>query len=71
MTATERWKQIPTQEFVALGMQNLAYIKQVTVDERAAFAIHAADGTLMAVMDSRDLAEAAMRQHELEPLSVH
>jgi hypothetical protein len=71
MTAIERWKQIPTQEFVALGMQNLAYIKSVTVNDRAAFAIHAADGTLMAVVDSRELAEAAVRQHELEPLSVH
>lgn len=71
MTATERWKQIPAQEFVALGMQNLAYIKAVTADDHPAFAIHAADGTLMAVMASRDLAEAAVRQHELEPLSVH
>lgn len=71
MTATERWKQIPTQEFVSLGMQNLAYIKPVVVDDHAAFAIHAADGTIMAVMNDRRLAEAAVRQHDLEPVSVH
>ena len=71
MTAIEKWKQIPAQEFVALGVQNLAYIKPMTVNDHAAFAIHAADGTLMAVVENRDLADAAVRQHELEPLSVH
>ncbi|HEX4113516.1 MAG TPA: DUF1150 family protein [Stellaceae bacterium] len=71
MTVTERWKQLPTQEFVALGVQNLAYIKPVTVNDHLAFAIHAADGTPMAVLDDRLVAEAAIRQHDLEPLSVH
>jgi hypothetical protein len=71
MTATEKWKQIPPQEFVALGMQNLAYIKQVVINDQVAYAIHAADGTPMAVMNDRVVAEAAVRQHELEPLSVH
>ncbi|HEY5210400.1 MAG TPA: DUF1150 family protein [Stellaceae bacterium] len=71
MTAMERWKQLPAQEFVTLGMQNLAYIKPVTVNDHLAFAIHAADGTPMAVLDDRLIAEAAIRQHELEPLSVH
>lgn len=71
MTATEKWNQLPAQEFIALGMQNVAYIKQVTVNDHLAFAIHAADGTPMAVMDDRRVAEAAVRQHDLEPLSVH
>jgi hypothetical protein len=71
MTAIERWKQLPVQEFVALGMQNVAYIKPVTVNDHLAFAIHAADGTPMAVLDDRLIAAAAVRQHDLEPLSVH
>lgn len=71
MTAIERWKQLPNPEFVALGIQNLAYIKPVTVNDHLAFAIHAADGTPMAVMNDRNIAEAAVRQHELEPVSVH
>jgi len=36
-----------------------------------AFAVHAADGTQMAVIADRDIAFAVVRQHELEPLSVH
>lgn len=71
MTAIERWKQLPAQEFIALGLQNLAYLKPVTVNDHLAFSVHAADGTPMAVIDNRDLAEAAVRQHELEPVSVH
>jgi hypothetical protein len=71
MTATEKWKQLPNQEFVALGMQHLAYIKAVTVNDHLAYAIHAADGTPMAMMDDRAVAEAAVRQHDLEPVSVH
>lgn len=71
MTATEKWKQLPAQEFVALGLQNLAYLKPVTLNDHLAFSVHAADGTPMAVIDNRALAEAAVRQHDLEPVSVH
>lgn len=71
MTAVEKWKQLPAQEFVALGLQNLAYLKPVTVNDHLAFSVHAADGTPMAVIDNRALAEAAVRQHDLEPVSVH
>jgi len=71
MNAMERWKQITPQEFSILGMQNLAYIKPITVNDGLAFAIHAADGTPMAVMTERQIAEAAIRQHDLEPVSVH
>jgi hypothetical protein len=46
-------------------------IKPVTVNDHLAFAIHAADGTPMAVLDDRLIAAAAVRQHDLEPLSVH
>jgi hypothetical protein len=35
------------------------------------FALHAADGRRVAVVDSRDMAFVAARQHELEPVSVH
>jgi hypothetical protein len=71
MTAIEKWKQLPAQEFVALGLQNLAYLKPVTMNDHLAFSVHAADGTPMAVIDNRALAEAAVRQHDLEPVSVH
>ena len=49
----------------------VAYIKAVIVDGARAYAIHAADGTALAIVKNRDVAFAAVRQHELEPVSVH
>ena len=67
----EKYQPIPPQEFTALGMQHLAYVKPITVNDQVMFAIHAADGTQMAVLPDRHVAEAAVRQNELEPVSVH
>jgi hypothetical protein len=71
MNQVEKLRHISAQEFVHLGMQDLAYIKEVEVSGEHGFAIHAADGTQMAVIRDRDVAVAAVRQHDLEPLSVH
>lgn len=53
------------------GMPDIAFIKRVTVNDEINWSIHAADGTQMGIAPSRDLAFAAVKQHELEPLSVH
>jgi hypothetical protein len=52
-------------------MQDIAYIKRVVVNDGAGYAVHAADGTQIAVLADRDIAFATVRQHDLEPLSVH
>ena len=67
----QKLRQISAQEFALLGMQDVAYIRRVVVTDEAGFAIHAADGTEVAVLPSRDLAFATVRQHDLEPVSVH
>ena len=59
------------QDFRALGMAQLAYVKPITADGRIAYSVHAADGTEIAVMADRAVACATVRQHDLEPLSVH
>ena len=67
----QKLRQISAQEFALLGMQDVAYIRRVVVNDEPGFAIHAADGTEVAVLPSRDLAFATVRQHDLEPVSVH
>ena len=59
------------QDFRALGLAQLAYVKAIKADGRIAYSVHAADGTEIAVMADRAIACAAVRQHDLEPLSVH
>lgn len=64
-------RRLSPSELGMLGMADLAYIKPVVVDGTEAFAVHAADGTEMAVIADREVAFAVVRQHELEPVSVH
>ncbi len=59
------------QAFAALGLQDVAYIKPVVRNGVKRVAVHAADGTEVALVDSRELAMALVRQHGLEPLSAH
>ncbi len=74
-----------TQEFAFLGGGRIAYIKPVKAREMKRlfpqledlpegvdlFALHAADGTPIALADSRPGAVANARQQELELVSVH
>lgn len=57
--------------FGALGIGHIAYVRPIRVDGEAAFAIHAADGTRMGVAPEQAVAFAAIREHAMEPLSLH
>jgi hypothetical protein len=67
----EQMRQMTANDLAMFGMQDIAYVKPVVVDGNAGFAIHAADGTQMALLGDRDIAFAVVRQNELEPVSVH
>jgi hypothetical protein len=71
MDRIERIRQISARELALFGMQDLAYVKPVVVDGTFGYAVHAADGTQIALLADRDVAFATVRQHDLEPLSVH
>ena len=71
MQSIEGLRQLTATELGLLGMNDIAYIKPVIEDGVAGFAVHAADGTRMAVITNRDLAFAVVRQNDMEPVSVH
>jgi hypothetical protein len=71
MNSIERINYMSASELALLGVQDLAYIKRVVIDGATGYAVHAADGTEIAVLPDRDVAFATVRQHDLEPLSVH
>lgn len=64
-------RSLSSRELYALGVQQLAYVKKVSENGAEAYAVFAADGTQLGVMATRELAFAALKQHDLEPLSVH
>ena len=68
---TDKLRHISPQEFAHFGMQDVAFVRRAVIDEKVCWAIHAADGTEIATMSDRDVALATVRQHDLEPLSVH
>jgi hypothetical protein len=64
-------RHLSAEQLGALGVSHIAYVKPVVVNGEQGFAIHAADGTPMAVAGDRNVAVAAIIQHEMQPLSVH
>jgi hypothetical protein len=64
-------RHISTEQLAQLGMQQIAYVKPVVVNGAACFAVHAADGTPMAIAGGLDVAVAAIEQHEMVPAQVH
>lgn len=69
--STEFFKTLSAQDFRNFGVQQIAYIRPVLVQDKTAYAIHAADGTPLSVMDTHDTAVIAVRHNDLEPFTVH
>ena len=64
-------RHLTENQLMQLGVSELAYVKPVFVEGSRAYAIHAADGSPMAVTDDQEVAIAAIRQHEMEAALVH
>jgi hypothetical protein len=71
MNKGERIRQMSARELALFGMQDVAYVKRAVVNGAPGYTAHAADGTQIAGFADRVLAFATLRQHDLEPLSVH
>jgi len=64
-------RHLSAAQLGALGVSHIAYVKPVVLNGEHGFAIHAADGTPMAVAGDRQVAMAAILQHDMLALSVH
>jgi len=64
-------KTLSARELGSFGIEDVAYVKSVTIDGQKLHAIHAADGTPLTVVADRNLAFATVRQHDMQPASVH
>jgi hypothetical protein len=58
-------------EWARYGIKTMIYIKPVDVDHKVYHALYAADGTQLILVESRAVAEATIREHSLQALSVH
>jgi hypothetical protein len=64
-------RHISIEQLARLGVSQIAYVKPIVMNGAQAFAIHAADGTPMAVAGNRDVAIAAVHQQEMLATLVH
>ena len=64
-------RHLSVEDLARLGVSQIAYVKPVMMNGSPAFAIHAADGTPMAVTGNREVAISAIIQHEMLPTLVH
>ncbi len=64
-------KTLSARDLGSFGIEDIAYVKSVTIDGQNLHAIHAADGTPLTVVTERELAFATVRQHDMSPASVH
>jgi len=64
-------RHITAEQLAGRGVSQIAYVKPVMMNGTTAYAIHAADGTQMAIAGDQDLAVAAIHQHEMLATLVH
>jgi hypothetical protein len=64
-------RHISSAQLERFGIDEIAFVKPLMTENGKAFAIHAADGTPMAIASSSSLAEAAIIQNDMLPTLVH
>ncbi len=59
------------QDFTEWGLSEVAYIKAVEMDGRTVYAVFAANGQQLGLMENRNAAYAAMFENDLDPIALH
>jgi hypothetical protein len=72
-TVREFLKGLSPRDFLKIGVDEIAYVRSIAIPgaARTAYAIYAADGTQLSVLDSLDMAIATLRHNELVPVTLH
>jgi hypothetical protein len=64
-------KQLSPSDWLAFGLNDIAYLRPTTADGQSVYAIHAADGSQVALVATREIGIDMLRQHDLEPVPLH
>lgn len=64
-------REFSSDGFEGLGFPEHAYIRPVVHDGQPGYAICAADGSPLAIAETRDAAFGLVRQHGMEPVDAH
>lgn len=65
-------RSLNSQQLAGIGLEQIAYIKKVELAQGlTGFGIFSADGRPVAVAETVEMAQAVIRQNELEPVHIH
>ena len=65
-------KELSIQDFLDVGLNQVAYIRRFDKQKTGnSYAIYAADGSQISVMDSYSSAVAVIRVNDLYPVTLH
>lgn len=64
-------RQMTSAQLRRLGMPWMVYLRRDTVDGQTAYAIYAADGTAMAVVEDVEVAVELAAAHDMTFVTVH
>jgi hypothetical protein len=64
----EMLQQLTVQDFLNVGLNQVAYIRPARGGE---YSVYAADGSLLSLAESFDMAIAAVRHNDMQPVTVH
>ncbi len=64
-------KGLSSQDFLTFGIHDIAYVRKINLQGEEGFAIHAADGTPLSVMDTMDEALRLIEHNDLASAKVH
>jgi hypothetical protein len=62
---------LSADDLCRFGLDDFAYVKPVTIAGQRFHVVHAADGTPLMIATERTMAFAAVREQDMEPISVH
>ena len=69
--SSEILKEMSPQDFLIYGMEDIAYIRSIDLDGEKAYAIHAANGQTLSVLDTESDAIIAIEQNGLDTTRLH
>ena len=71
MTTNAVFRDLSPSALAMLGLPDVAYVKPVEINGVTGYAVYAADGNQLTVLEDRDSAFATILENDMEPVSVH
>ena len=70
-TVKNKLRNITQQDFLNFGADHIAYVRSVNVEGIDKAGLYSAEGKLIAVLASEDMAGVAARSHNLDVMPLH